>query len=153
MNKEEIFAIIDDELEKRKLDTFLLWDFPNAVKKRIEELYQSEDNTNPSEALETVRKYESSNYLDVWHPKFVKGLQTVEQALLKAQEQEKENAELKRILDVIKEHFNFRFQINDDINGKVYSKLVYIQAKEDDDTTASNIEYYDDFDLLKRYFK
>jgi len=59
------------------------------------------DNVNPSEALEIVRKYESSNYLDVWHPKFVKGLQTVEQALLKAQEQEKENEILKEIIKTL----------------------------------------------------
>jgi len=55
MTKEEIFAIIDDELEKRKLNTFLLWDFPNDVKKRIEKLYQSVDNANPSEALDYMK--------------------------------------------------------------------------------------------------
>jgi len=53
---EEIFAIIDDELEKRKLNTFLLWDFPNDVKKRIKELYQSIDNAKPNEALECSLK-------------------------------------------------------------------------------------------------
>lgn len=42
MTKNEIFAIIDDELDKRKLDTFLLWDFPNDIKKRIEELDNKE---------------------------------------------------------------------------------------------------------------
>ena len=54
MTKEEIFAIIDDELEKRKDHTFLLWDFPNDVKKRIEEVYQSEDNAKNSTATETL---------------------------------------------------------------------------------------------------
>ena len=42
MTKEQIFEIIDEELEKRKDHTFLLWDFPNDIKKRIEELDKKE---------------------------------------------------------------------------------------------------------------
>ncbi len=42
MTKEQIFKIIDEELEKRKNDTFLLWDFPSDIKKRIEELEDEE---------------------------------------------------------------------------------------------------------------
>lgn len=41
---EKVFEIIDSELEKRKEHTFLLWDFPNDVKKRIEELDNKKSN-------------------------------------------------------------------------------------------------------------
>ena len=47
------------------------------------------DNSNSGEALEIIRKCESSNYLNTWYPKFVEDLKTIENYILKSQEQEK----------------------------------------------------------------
>lgn len=59
MTKEQIFEIIDEELEKRNGDTFLLWDFPNDVKKRIEELDKKE-----KEEIVKVRCESKINWLN-----------------------------------------------------------------------------------------
>ena len=72
--------------------------------------YKSIDNANPSEAFETV--YNNIDYLIsdiVIEDDEVNGclmtikeqLPTIKQALLKAQEQEKENAEYKRVLKIV----------------------------------------------------
>ena len=47
------------------------------------------DNSNSGEALEIIRKCESSNYLNTWYPKFVEDLKTIENYILNSQEQEK----------------------------------------------------------------
>lgn len=104
MSKEEIFAIIDDELEKRKNNTFLLWDFPNDVKKRIEELYQSIDNANLSEALDCLKRLANHRieYKEGFELGFTKTMpfkstmeyKTINQALIKAQEQKEMIVEL-----------------------------------------------------------
>lgn len=103
MTKEQIFKIIDEELEKRKNDTFLLWDFPNDIKKRVEEqekdleVLEQIDNAKPSEALnslEYICKILNEKRIDVkWL--FKNDYNTIKQALLKAQEKDK-------ILEILK---------------------------------------------------
>ncbi len=56
-----------------------------VVKQALLELKAIKED-NLSEVLEIVRKYESSNYLNVWHPKFVEDLKTVENYILKTQD-------------------------------------------------------------------
>lgn len=58
--------------------------------KRLEAI----DNANPSEALNITKATEKYTGID---------LSIVKQALIKAQEQEKENAELRKILSIVKE--------------------------------------------------
>jgi hypothetical protein len=50
---------------------------------------KSIDNTKPNEVLKIIRKCENSNYLNTLYPKFVEDLKTVENYILKSQEQEK----------------------------------------------------------------
>ncbi len=58
------------------------------IKQALQRL-KSIDNTKPNEVLEIIRKCENSNYLNTLYPKFVEDLKTVENYILKSQEQEK----------------------------------------------------------------
>lgn len=67
-----------------------------------------------------------------------------------------ENAELKKVLEIIKKHFIIKFE-EDNVKGDVWGRLISIQSKEDEgdwDTTAcaNIVDYKEDFELLKRYF-
>lgn len=75
-----------------------------VVEQAILELVSIKE-ADPSEALEIVRKYKSSNYLNVWNPKFVEALKTVENYILKAQEQEKENKFLSDTIATVNQQY------------------------------------------------
>ena len=143
MSKEEIFAIIDDELEKRKDNTFLLWDFPNDVKKRIEELYQSIDNANPSEALEeTLRDiaYDLENDDNPFLRDRYYGLLDLKQSIIKSQEQEK-------VLEIIKEKGVDVATFNTYQSVIEYNWNIRFEKHKRKELTE------EEFELLKRYFK
>ena len=69
------------------------------------------DNSNSNEALEIIRKCESSNYLNTWYPKFVEDLKTIENYILKSQEQEKV---LKIMFEKQVDMFNLEVAIDND---------------------------------------
>ena len=132
--------------------------------KRIEKIAQQEaiDNAKPSEALECVddiyrnavfvkkevelKSFTTHHKLFGESPETSKTISeqctTIKQALLKAQEQEKENAELKRVLSVIKEKSDLSaLEMANDVNEfneMTFHKKPYTQ---------------EEFELLKRYFK
>ncbi len=61
-------------------------------------------------------------------------------------------------LEVIKKHFNVCLSVETDHKGKVWGRLVSIQAKEDkgtwDTTACANLALYkEDFKILKEVFK
>lgn len=57
------------------------------IEKALQRL-EAIDNAKSSEALEIVRKYESSDYLNTWHTRFMEEFKTVKNYVLKAQENE-----------------------------------------------------------------
>lgn len=87
MTKNEIFAIIDDELDKRNLDTFLLWDFPNDIKKRIEELDNKEKegysdyNSSLDRAIIEFEKHLEDDPNNEWLKREIEGLKLARRAL------------------------------------------------------------------------
>lgn len=159
MSKEEIFAIIDDELEKRKLNTFLLWDFPNAVKKRIDELYQSVDNAKPSEALKCIDVLKEDGCITTLYQG--KALEIIKQALIKAQEQEKVlnealklNGEWAEELDDKNEILNIIKEKNVDI--WLLKSCLTVEQYNFSITKMDNCNVFnltkEEFELLKRWF-
>lgn len=125
------------------LPLFAVEDIEKSLK-RLEAI----NNANPSEALNQI----DFMILDcVTTPLQHEALKTVEQALLKAQENEK-------VIKAIKKHFNIKLDEETELNGNVWGRLVSIQAKEDNGTwdttaTANLVDYKEDFDLLREYFK
>ena len=162
MSKEEIFAIIDDELEKRKLDTFLLWDFPNAVKKRIEELYQSVDNAKPCEAFECLEEiihefnephYELSgdySYKNKLLERCENEVNIIKQALLKAQEQEK----VLKALATLKQNMKVEIDYGKDQKDISCAIVFYIDGKKtiyvvDEAIKELNPKHFEELENLK----
>ena len=156
---EEIFAIIDDELEKRKLDTFLLWDFPNDVKKRIKELYQSIDNADPSEALEELKELHElayGNEKTSWKIDEIRMSSHIKQALLKAQEQEKVLEILKSKKYIPLEQINPKFWDNEEDYDETVDYEFYLWLCEEECEYVVKEEQKltrEEFELVKRYYK
>ena len=130
---------------------------------------ESIDNANPSEALECLEKLKgmeisSMPFSDEYgtqevdlndirkvgsqlNTDFREYTATIEQALLKAQKEHK-------ALEIIKKHFNIKLDVETELNGNVWGRLVSIQAKEDKDTwdttaSANIVDYKEEFNLLK----
>jgi len=93
------------------------------------------------EALEIIRKYESSGFLNTWHPKLIEALKTVENYILKAQEQEKV---LEIIIDREVSIQSFRRKNYKDYEDYCNRSNIY---------ENSTLLTQEEFDLVKRYFK
>lgn len=106
---------------------------------------QAIKNSNPSDAMECInRMWDDIEVYNDFRQDF-KDLKTIENYILKAQENEK-------VLNIIKKFFNIKF---DDLD---WGKLVYIQAKEDDGeydctATADLTDYKEDFDALRKWLE
>ena len=66
ISKNEVLEIINEEAEKRKDNTFLLWDFPNNIIKRVIELHT---DINPSKALQYFKEMVVCSQLDYYDEK------------------------------------------------------------------------------------
>ena len=110
------------------------------------------DNANPSEAL---RELSIIRHLEIGFDKngnplnvgMVDGFETIKQALLKAQEQEKENAELKKVLSIIKEKDVNIWYLT--VSTKVKNYKDYNSFLMNDKNKRQLTQ--EEFDLLKRY--
>lgn len=104
--------------------------------KRLESI----DNTEPSEALEGLQHIKKYYVPEPCSSTTYDYLETIKQALLKAQEQEK-------VIDLIKELKRLGDNINDILEYDTYED--YINSKWDWSYELTEEE----FDLLKRYFR
>lgn len=121
-----------------KSETLLIHDY-EIIKQALQRL-EAIDNANPSEALEKLDKV--NNYLnDVYDYKEIKAerrkdIDSIKQALIKAQEQEK-------VLEIIKKKNVMVFLLKVSKSIDEYN----FHTSEKDELTQ------EEFELLKRYFK
>ena len=144
---------MDKELEVvRKLQHCGVEEYRVALEK-VEKIlleYEQIKESNPSEALECleiVDEYVDKDYDYCQRGDYDKDYNTIKQALLKSQEQEKENAELKRVLEVL-----FKKQV--DLGWLWYCVHECINSL-DEYNKKMPIEKFkltqEEFDLLKRW--
>lgn len=106
MNKELLEDLII-EFDEMSYEPTILCDSEKEVEsfrnrlKQVLNYLKSVGNTKADEALEIIKKCESSNYLNTWYPKFVKDLKIIENYILTAQELENENIEYKKVLKIV----------------------------------------------------
>ena len=122
-------------------------DHYKIVEQALTEL-QAIKEANPSEAFEETKLLRGFNVVELKNDKNVnKSLDIIQHALLKAQEQEKENAEYQKVLKILFEKKVDIYVLMDLGTLEEYNEWVlkrygtYYQLTEED------------FDLLKRYFK
>ena len=130
---------------------------PSAIK-----IHKAIKESKPSEALEELKQigfyvgtilgleFENGNgaFSEIHkqdYENFRTKLNTIKQALLKAQEQEK-------VLEIMKEHLTFEDRGIETYDNKT-KYLVKIESKDTDATIHIHLDNQDEFELLKEYFK
>lgn len=93
----------------------------NDIELKLQRL-DSIDNANPSEALECVEDLIFNFSVDEYVDRYDNNLQVIKQALLKSQEQEKENELLKERIQFLEKEYNNLMEDKDNLESELFKQ-------------------------------